>query len=333
MYSRPWLLRRLSLTGIVIVAASSINFWLPHLTGRNPIAERLSGIAAEGGGAADLSALIESYEQRFGLDKPLWEQYLNYLVDMVTFDWGYSIAAYPARVSDLVLQALPWTLGLMTVTLIIAFVIGSLLGAIAAWRNDLRLLQFVVPIFMLLAGIPYYLLGLMLIYFFAFRLGWFPIGGGAPLGAQAQWSWEYVSDILYHAALPGLSIVLAAIGMWALGMRAMIITVKGQDFILYAEAKGLKPWRIFYTYGFRNALLPQVTTLALAFGQLVTGAVLVEMVFGYPGLGSLLFNSVRYVDYSTVYGVVMVLIMTVALSMLIIDLLYPLLDPRVRAGR
>ena len=327
------IVRRSLLAVFVIFAAATINFWLPRTTGRDPIAERLAQIMAEGGGAQmDMTPLIETYQRKFGLDQPLWQQYATYLWDTANLDWGYSISSYPTRVSTLIAEALPWTIGLMLVSTIVAFVVGSLVGAYAAWRGNLKLIQVFMPALMLTAGIPYYLIGLILIYFLAFRLGWFPIGGGAPIGAIPSMSWDYAVSVIYHAILPAASIVIAAIGFWALGMRAMMTTVIGQDFILFAEAKGLSPWRIFFKYGFRNALLPQVTTLALVFGQLVTGAVLVEMVFGYPGLGSLLFISVSGADFPTVYGVVVVLAITVALSMALIDLMYPLLDPRVRLG-
>ncbi len=324
------IIRRLILAAFVIFAATSINFWLPRLTGRDPIAERLAAMMAEGGAQMDIAPLVETYQAKFGLDQPLWLQYITYMRDTLTLDFGQSISAYPTRVATLVAEALPWTIGLMLVATIVAFVIGSLVGAYAAWRGNLRLIQIVMPAFMLTAGIPYYLIGLVLIFFFSFRLGWFPIAGGAPIGAIPSLSWDFALSVIYHAILPAFSIVIAAIGFWALGMRAMMTTVIGQDFILFAEAKGLSPWRIFYNYGFRNALLPQMTTLALSFGQLVTGAVLVEIVFGYPGLGSLLFVSVSGADFPTVYGVVVVLAVTVALSMLVIDLVYPLLDPRVR---
>ncbi len=172
----------------------------------------------------------------------------------------------------------------------------------------------------------------MLIYLFAARLGWFPISGGYGIISIPEWSWEFAMEVAHHAVLPSLSIIIASIGVWAIGMRGMMVTVQGEDYVTFAEAKGLKPGRIFLRYGLRNAMLPQVTALALYFGQIVTGAVLVEIVFSYPGLGSLLLDSIKLFDFPTIYGIVFILTLTVALSMLAVDLLYPLLDPRTRTG-
>jgi peptide/nickel transport system permease protein len=257
-------------------------------------------------------------------------QYLNYLHDIFTFDFGQSITQYPARVSSLIGAAMPWTLGLMVTTTIIAFVLGTLLGAAAAWRRDNRILQVLSPLMMVFSAIPFYLIGLMLIYVFAARLEWFPLSGGYGIVSIPEWSWDFVFEVLYHSILPAFSIIVASIGTWAIGMRGMMVTVEGEDYMTFAEAKGLRPGRLFFRYGVRNAILPQVTALALYFGQLVTGAVLVEIVFSYPGVGSLLLDSIKLYDFPTIYGIVFILTLTVALSMLLVDLIYPLLDPRVR---
>jgi peptide/nickel transport system permease protein len=185
---------------------------------------------------------------------------------------------------------------------------------------------------MVFSAIPFYLIGLVLIYFLGAKAGLFPLSGGYGIVSIPEWSWDFALEVLYHSALPGLSIVIASIGTWAIGMRGMMVTVQGEDYMAFAEAKGLKPGRLFYRYGMRNAILPQVTALALFFGQIVTGAVLVEIVFSYPGLGSLLLDSIKLFDFPTIYGIVFILTLTVALSMLIVDLLYPIIDPRVRFG-
>ena len=221
----------------------------------------------------------------------------------------------------------------MITTTLLAFLIGTLLGAAAGWYRNSKLLSVVSPIIMVFSAIPFYLLGLVLIYIFASRLGWFPVSGGYGLTSVPEWSWDFAFEVLEHATLPALSILIASVGTWAIGMRGMMVTVQGEDYMTFAEAKGLKASRLFYRYGMRNALLPQVTALALYFGQIVTGAVLVEIVFAYPGLGSLLLDSIKLFDFPTIYGIVFILTLTVALSMLLVDLLYPLLDPRARVGR
>jgi peptide/nickel transport system permease protein len=328
---RRILLRFLSLL-TVVWAAATLNFFLPQLAPKNPITEKLTQLAETSGMGGDrIAELTEAFNARFGLDRPLWERYLDYLGDLARFDFGLSISAYPARVGDLIATALPWTIGLMVTTTLVSFLIGTLIGAYAAWRRDSVLMQAVTSVMMVFSAIPFYLIGLVLIYFLAARLGWFPISGGYSIFSIPSWSWSFVREVLHHAILPALSIAIASVGIWAIGMRGMMVTVMGQDYMTFARAKGLTPRRIFLRYGLRNAILPQVTALALFFGQIVTGAVLVEIVFGYPGMGTLLLESITLFDYPTIYGIVFILIVTIAVSMLLVDLVYPLIDPRVRS--
>jgi peptide/nickel transport system permease protein len=317
----------------VIWAAGTLNFFIPRIAPKNPIAEKLTQLAGTSGvDPTKIQEMSEAFSEKFGLNRPLWEQYLSYLRDVFTLDFGQSITQYPARVSDLIGAAAPWTLGLMLTTTLISFVLGTVLGAAAAWKRDSRILQVLSPLMMVFSAIPFYLIGLVLIYFLGAKAGLFPLSGGYGIVSIPEWSWDFALEVLYHSALPGLSIVIASIGTWAIGMRGMMVTVQGEDYMTFAEAKGLKPGRLFYRYSMRNAILPQVTTLALFFGQIVTGAVLVEIVFSYPGLGSLLLDSIKLFDFPTIYGIVFILTLTVALSMLVVDLLYPIIDPRVRFG-
>lgn len=326
--------RRIVMVVAVVWAAATLNFFIPRIAPKNPIAEKLTQLAGTSGvDPTKIQEMSQAFGARFGLDQPLLTQYLRYIGDMARFDFGQSITKYPARVSDLIGEALPWTLGLMITTTLLAFLIGTLLGAAAGWYRNSKLLSVGSPIIMVFSAIPFYLLGLVLIYIFASRLGWFPVSGGYGLTSVPEWSWDFAVEVLQHATLPALSILIASVGTWAIGMRGMMVTVQGEDYMTFAEAKGLKPSRLFYRYGMRNALLPQVTALALYFGQIVTGAVLVEIVFAYPGLGSLLLDSIKLFDFPTIYGIVFILTLTVALSMLLVDLLYPLLDPRARVGR
>lgn len=325
------LLRHVFMLLAVIWAAATLNFFLPQLAPKNPITEKLTVLSETSGiSGAQIAELTEALNERFGLDRPLWERYLDYLGDIARFDFGQSISNYPARVSDLIGQALPWTIGLMVSTTIISFIIGTLIGAWAAWRRDSVLLQAVSSMLMVFSAIPFYLIGLVLIYVFAVRLGWFPISGGYSIFSIPAPTWEFAREVLYHSVLPALSITIASIGIWAVGMRGMMVTVQGEDYMTFARARGLTNRRMFLNYGVRNAILPQVTALALFFGQIVTGAVLVEAVFGYPGMGLLLLSSITLFDYPTIYGIVFILIVTIAVSMLAVELIYPLLDPRVR---
>lgn len=325
--------KRLILMVVVVFTAATLNFFLPKITGKNPILEKLAELAESGGfNGGNIEELMAVYEKKFGLGRPLWDQYLTYLYDTVHLDFGYSIMQYPTTVAELIGNSVIWTIGLMLTTTLIAFLIGTILGALTIWAKNSKFIQFSVPIIMVLAAMPFYLLGLVMVFFFAFKLQLFPLGGGFSMLTIPNWSWSFAGDVLYHATLPALSIILAATGVWALAMRGMMVTVQGEDYMTFAEAKGLNPTRIFLRYGVRNAMLPQITTLALALGQVITGAVLVEIVFSYPGLGNLLLQSVQSSDYFTIYGIVLILIFTIATATLILDLIYPLLDPRVRKG-
>jgi peptide/nickel transport system permease protein len=327
-----WLGQRVLLLLAVIVTAASLNFVLPKLAPQNPVEAKLLALTESGGSLSDISGLVASYQEKFGLDKPVLAQYFNYLESTAKFDLGYSIAFYPARVSDLIVKALPWTIGLLATATLIAFAAGTLLGALVAWRGAPRWIGLLAPVVMVLAALPYYLVGLVLVYLFAFTWAIFPLQGGSSLMATPGWNWGFIADVLGHSLLPAGSIVLASIGTWALTMRGMMITVQGEDYMVYANANGIPARRRFFGYGLRNALLPQVTSLALHLGQIAAGSVLVERIFGYPGLGMLLFQAIQQSDYFVIYGCVLIIVVMVACATLLVDLAYPLLDPRVRLG-
>jgi peptide/nickel transport system permease protein len=202
-----------------------------------------------------------------------------------------------------------------------------------AWPGTPRFVHILMTPFIALSAVPYYLLGLILVYFFAFRNQWLPLFGGYSPMTVPDLSWSYVWDILIHAFLPAASIVLAGIGGWALSMRGMILTVMGEDFMLLAEAKGLKPKTLFFRYAMRNAILPQITSLILSLGYILSGSVLVEVIFSYPGIGSVLYHAIRGFDYFLIQGIVFTVIVAIAAGALIIDLILPILDPRISYGR
>jgi peptide/nickel transport system permease protein len=327
-----WLGQRVAALVAVVLVAASLNFMLPKLSPQNPVEAKLLEMSANGGALVDVKPLVDAYNKKFGLDKPLIDQYFTYVGSMLRFDFGQSIAFYPARVIDLIGSALPWSIGLLFSATVLGFLLGTLLGAAASWSAAPRIVQLLAPGVMVLAALPYYLVGLILIYLFAFVWKLFPLQGGYSLMAVPGWSWSFAMEILRHSVLPALSIVLASIGSWALAMRGMMITVQGEDYMTYAEANGLPGHRRFFRYGMRNAMLPQVTSLALHLGSIAAGSVLVERVFAYPGLGMLLFQAIQQSDYFVIYGVVFILVVMVAGAMLVVDLLTPLLDPRVRLG-
>jgi peptide/nickel transport system permease protein len=324
------ILRRVGMAFLVVWTASTLIFFVPRIAPRNPIEDKLLEALQQGGSAMDLRALVDVYNAKFGLDQPLWRQYLSFLGDTFSFDLGASIANYPTRTSELIASGLPWTIGLLATTTILGFLVGSLLGALTVWRGSPRLLRYAVPLLMVASAIPYYLIGLLLIYVFAFQLGWFPLGGGTGIRSTEGLGLKLIGEILYHSLLPAASMLLATMGSWALSMRGMMVTVQGEDYMTFAEALGLKNRRRFLQYGVRNAILPQMTLLALSLGHVMSGSILVELVFGYPGLGQQLYRAIQHLDYFVIYGIVFVLICAIALAMLVMDLAYPLLDPRIR---
>jgi peptide/nickel transport system permease protein len=319
---------------VLIWVAATLNFVGPRLTGKDPVKTRLLKQAMVGGYVQQgMDEMAKEYERKFGLDRPLWEQYLTYLSDMSTFNFGPSISNYPRSVNEIMADALPWTIILLGLTTMIAFVVGTFLGAVLAWPKAPRALQFLLPPLLTLSAVPYYLLGLVLLYVLAFRVPVFPSFGGYTPGTLPGLNVGFFADAASHAALPALSIILAALGFWALGMRAMMVTMQGEDSMVFAEAKGLKNRTLFFHYGMRNAMLPQATALALALGEILSGAVLVEVVFGYPGIGSVLYNAIKDFDYYLIQGIVFTIVVSIAIATLLIDLAYPLLDPRIRYGK
>lgn len=316
---------------MVIWAASTITFFIPRLSARNPVRERFAELARMGGfSPADLETIIADYNQAFGLDNPLWQQYFDYLAGIARFDLGVSLNKFPKTVTMLIWESLPWTMGLLLVTTILAFIIGNLLGALSAWPKTPRWVRAIATSFVMLQGVPPVLLGIMLIFFIAFKLKLAPLAGPFSIGAIPEYSVEFFLDLLRHQLLPGLALIFGSLGGWVLSMRGMGITIQGEDYVTFAEHKGLGPRTIFRDYYLRNAMLPQVTGFALALGNLVVNAIVVESLFGLPGVGSVLFAAIRSNDFLVIYGIVLFITIAVALLMVIVELLYPVLDPRVR---
>jgi len=315
---------------LVLWSAATLNFFLPKLAPRNPIRERLILMSTQGGFVdAGIDEMIKAYEKKFGLDQPLWKQYLRYMADMSRLDLGYSLAYFPTTVMEQIGQALPWTIGLVASVTLISFILGNLLGALISWPKSPKFLEYLMMPLMTMSAVPYYLFSLVLIYLLAFRTKIFPLGGGYARGTLPDGSLRFYLDVFKHSLLPALSMVIAGLGGRALGMRGMMVTIQGEDYMILAEAKGLKGGRIFFRYGVRNALLPAVTSLAISFAYVVSGSVLVERVFSYPGIGSLLYLAIQGFDYFTIYGIVFLVILGIGLATLLLDLTYPLLDPRI----
>ena len=323
-------IKRIGVFFLIIWLAVTVNFALPRMMPGDPIEQRLALITAfDEYAATNIAEIGESYRKQYGLDKSVTKQYFTYWADLFRGDMGVSMSDFPQPVAQKISKAMPWTIGLITVATIISFVIGSLIGALLSWKRAVKFVLQLMPIFMILSAIPYFLLGLLLIFSFALVYTIFPLGGGIKIGMAPSWEWEAVKSIFQHGMLPALSIILSSAGMWGLGMRALMVTNQGEDFMHLAEAKGLPESRIFFVYAFRNAMLPQITAVAISLGFVLSGSVLVEVIFNYPGVGFLLRQAISGKDYWVIQGIVFILILSVGVTLLIVDLCLPLLDPRI----
>jgi peptide/nickel transport system permease protein len=318
---------------LTVWLGATLIFVIPRLSPGDPVAAMISRLQAQAGYVQDSAAIIAAWRARFGLDAPLWMQYLRFLKNSITFDLGYSLTQFPVTVTDLVRQALPWTMGLLSVATVLSFIFGNTIGALMAWRKTPGWMKNLLPLTLTFTSVPFFMLGILVLYVFGFTLKWFPIGGGYDLGITPRFAWPFIKSVIHHGALPAFSIVIASMGFWALGMRGMMITTDGEDYMILAQAKGLKPSRQFWRYAVRNSVLPQVTALALSLGGIVAGSTLVEYLFSYPGMGYLLYVGIVNNDYTLIQGIVFILILTTATAVLIIDLIYPLIDPRITYQR
>jgi len=327
---QEYLINRLITLVLTILIAATLIWIIPRLSPVDPAEIALGRMAAGAGTVENADEILATLRAQMGIDQPLVVQYFKYLGGVLRFDFGLSTAAFPTPVSSLIANALPWTLGLMLLSLIITFLIGNLLGALMVWEKSPNLVKVAIPAAMVFTSIPPILSGLLLMWIFAAKLQWFPLTGAYGLTVEPGWTWNFITSVIHHGFLPALSIVVVTFGFWALGMRGLMITVQGEDYTTLAKAKGLKPRYILYKYMIRNAILPQITAFALKIGLLIAGQVLVERIFAYNGMGKLLYDAILDQDFPVIQGVSYVIILMTALSVFIVDLIYPFIDPRVR---
>ena len=327
--SLNYLVRRLLVFFLTLWVAATLIFIIPRLAPGDPIAAMVARLSYQAGFVEGADKIIEGWKERFGLNDPLHVQYMRYMTGILRGDLGYSLARFPSTVTELVGRALPWTLGLVGIATFIFFVVGNLCGALLAWRKTPRLVRVLIPMSMIFTSIPPLLAGLLLVYILGFVIPIFPQAYSYGFGMRPEFTLEFIANVIHHGFLPAMAIVLVTFGYWALGMRGMMITIEGEDYMILAQAKGLKPFYVLYRYMIRNAILPQMTALAVSIGTLVNGAVLVEVIFNYNGMGTLVFTALREQDFGLIQGTSFILITTSALAVLIIDLSYPLIDPRI----
>ncbi|MTE18026.1 ABC transporter permease subunit [Streptomyces sp. TRM43335] len=323
--------RKLGFYLVALWAALTLNFFIPRMMPGNPV-DTLMAKLQQRGGATDPS-VRRSYELLLGADTgdPLVVQYFSYLANMARGDLGISVSVFPAEVSTVIGDALPWTIVLVGIATLLSFLLGVGLGALVGWKRG-SWLDSLIPATTVLAAVPYFWLALILVAIFASALAWFPISGGYDVILDPGWNGEFIASAVHHGTLPALTIVISSVGGWLLGMRNMMVSTVSEDYVLTAQAKGLRERRIMTRYAARNAVLPSVAGFAISLGFVVSGSVITEQVFSYPGIGSRLLQAVENNDYALMQGIFLVITVAVLGANLVVDLLYGLIDPRTRAG-
>jgi peptide/nickel transport system permease protein len=322
-------LRRLGFFAVTMWAALTLNFFLPRLMPGNPAEAMMGKFRGPVTGQA-----LKALELAFGVDthKSLVAQYFGYIGDVATGKFGTSLYFYPQSVGRVILDAIPWTLGLVGVTTILAFVLGTGIGIVSAWRRGSRLDSIMPPIFVITSAIPYFWVGLMLILIFAVRLNVLPAAFGFDITLTPSLSPAFIGNLLAHAILPAASLLITTIGTWILTMRNTMITTLAEDYVRMARAKGLPGRRIMLDYAARNAILPNLTGFAMQLGFVVGGAILVEYVFNYPGVGYMLLQAVNNEDYPLMQALFLLITVAVLAAILTADIATALFDPRTRTA-
>jgi peptide/nickel transport system permease protein len=328
-----YVLRRIGQFVLVVFVGVNIAFFVTHATPIDPVTAAIA--AATRFSQSDPQAVQmtrDALRELYGLQGGLWQQYVAFWSRVAVADFGPSLSAFPTPVSTLIWRAMPWTFGLLSVATLIAWLLGNLLGGLAGYyRRNLSLKAFGV-IASGLQPIPNYVMAFVVLVLFGYVWPILPITGSSQINLPEGWTFAYFKSVFEHAVLPVLSLVLVGTGAWFIGMRALVSNIVTEDYVTFAELGGVNRRRILISYVMRNALLPQVTGLALSLGLIFNGAVITEVVFGYPGLGNLLIRAVYAGDYSLVIGIASMSIIAVAFAALVIDLILPLLDPRVEAS-
>jgi peptide/nickel transport system permease protein len=317
--------RRILFYALTALVAITVDFLIPRLMPGNPVEALLARLQSQ-----VTTGTIKSLEAQFGLNtrEGLWGQYVHYLNNIVHGNLGISTGYYPSTVASVIRGGLPWTLGLVGIATVISFVLGTALGALVGWRRG-SWLDNMLPAMTFFQAAPYFFIAFLALDLFATRLGWFPTGQAYSLGTFPAWNLSYAGDVLSHAVLPALTIVVCSAAGWIVGMRNVMVTTMDEDYVLVAYAKGLARRRVVW-YAARNAILPSISGFSLAIGFVVSGALLTEIVFSYPGLGWILLQAVNNRDYPLLQGIFLIITFTVLAANLAADFVYVLLDPRTR---
>lgn len=331
-FVRRYLIPRLIQYVAVTVLGITLIFILPRLMPIGPVEKAIAQIQSRGEYLDPEAAeeTVRVLREMYGLDEGVVQQYISFWKRLFTGDFGPSLVSYPVPVSELIGQSLPWTLGLMLTTTVLVFIIGNISGGLAGYFTDSRFLKILDGLVMFITPIPYYIVALILIILFAYRLPIFPVGGGSTIGSSFTFSWRSITDLLRHAFLPALSMVVLGWASTHQVMRLIVQGVKEEDYIRYAKIGAVKERNIFFGFVMRNAMLPQITRFAMGFATLFSGALVTEIVFAYPGLGLLAYRGILASDYNLLMGITTLSVLALTTSTLLMDLLNPLFDPRIR---
>ncbi|MBA7550914.1 Oligopeptide transport system permease protein OppB [subsurface metagenome] len=331
-FVRRYLVPRLIQYVLVIVLGITIIFFLPRLMPTEPVESAIITLQAQGAylDPAAVEETVRVLREMYGLEAGLLKQYASFWGRLFTGDFGPSLYMFPTPVIQLIGRALPWTAGLLLVSTVLGWIIGNIFGGLAGYFTRSRILKILDGMAMFVRPIPYYVFALMLLILFAYLLPIFPLRGGYTIGMSVAFTWSFVTDVLKHAFLPVMSLMLLGAAVTHQTMRLIVQSVKDEDYIRYAKIGSVKEPTIFARYVMRNAILPQITSLTLSLGQIFSGALITEIVFAFPGLGLLLFRAITTSDYNLIMGITTISIVAITSGILIIDLLYPLFDPRIR---
>lgn len=317
--------RRIGFYVLAAIAAVSLDFFIPRMVPGDPV---LTALAQN---TSLPPAALRAMQLRYGggTSESLWDQYLHFWSQIFHGDLGYSLSLGNTPVTQVITQHLYWTIILVGLATVVSFVLGTVIGTLAGWKRG-SWLESILPVTTFLQAMPYFFLATLLVLVFAVRLQWFPSVGGYDFrSSNVGLNWPFLKDAAYHGILPALTIVGASLAGWIIGMRNMVVTVRDEDYVLLAEAAGLPQRRVVW-YAARNAVLPQVSSFALAMSFVVAGSLLTEIVFSYPGIGYTLLAAVKSLDYSLVQGIFLVITLVVLAANFVADLVYVLLDPRTR---
>ena len=328
---RQYFGRKLSIYAITFFIAATIDWIIPRLMPGDPIQSLMARTASGGATISDAGrkAMLDYYNGVFGLDKSMPEQFINFWINLLHGDLGRSIFLHGTSVTDAIMAAVPYTLALLIPAILLSWIAGNTAGAIAARRRILD--NTILPVGYVLTATPYMWLGIVLLFLFSYTYRIFPLGGGYGFNLEPTLTIGFLEDLAWHWALPFLSLFLVSFGGWAIGMRNMIIYELESDYSRYLESLGA-PHGLIRKYAFRNAMLPQITGLALQLGVIVAGNLVTEVVFQYPGIGQLAFNAIRSEDYFLLQGIFLFIIIGVLLANFLVDIAYVIVDPRTRVG-